>query len=231
MAKKTDDFDEFSLEDNDSDTGASTNPAAKAAGLGGIAGILGKLPIAGVLGKVKGGIGAIKPGRGGTKRPSDNPTLPIIALGAGVLVLVLVLIIMVVMLVGSLAKAGEQGNRKQKSSDTESVSPVPGTISRAPASGLSPDQEAPLVSTSSANAAREPLKDPYFQTAILPDEPALMTQGEIRYGREPQANWSADDARPGWQELGQLYKKLLREQNTRDFYRLLGAEEPKSDLY
>jgi hypothetical protein len=96
---------------------------------------------------------------------------------------------------------------------------------------LAADEEAPLVSSGRPAEARQPLTDPYFRTPILADEFKLMAEGEIRYGREPQKNWSLSDIRPGWQDLGRLYKTILREQNTRDFYKLLGAEDPEFDKY
>jgi hypothetical protein len=216
MAKKTDDFDDFGAEPVEAASGG-----AEAKG-----GPLSKLPIGGLVEKLGGLIDNMRSSVSASFGDHERPTLPIILLGAGVLVLVMVLIVMVVLLVGSLSGAAGAEPVAASHSTVRRVAPE-----ASPAVGLSPEEEAPLVSSGRPADAREPLTDPYFRSPILMDEFQLMAEGEIRYGREPQKNWGLPDIRPGWQDLGGLYKTLLREQNTRDFYKLLGAEAPAFDQY
>jgi hypothetical protein len=216
MAKKTDDFDDFG-------EGAAGTDADAGGAKGGP---LSKLPIGGLVEKLTGLVDNVRTSVSASFGDQDRPTLPIILLGAGVLALVMVLIVMVVLLVGSLS--GAAGAEPVAASHAAPRQEVPAA---SPAAGLSPTEEAPLVSSARPADARQPLTDPYFRTPILMNEFKLMQDGEIRYGRQPQRNWGLPDIRPGWQELGVLYKKLLREQNTRDFYKLLGAEEPAFDQY
>ena len=249
MAKKPDDLDEFSMEhDGGSDFMEDDKPAkpgksgtAGSAGKGGgpLGGILAKLPIAGLAEKVGGAVGNVRSSVSSSFHDSERPTLPIVLLGGGVLFLVMVLIVMVVLLVGSLSGDGGQsgaymveGTGSSGSEQTTAAKPAGHAATEEATEGIAPDENAATVSNGSQrNLLQSMARDPLVSKAILPDEAALMRDGEIRYGRVPQKFWSLDDIRPGWQELNRLYRVMLRERNTRDFYRLLGADEPKADTY
>ncbi len=63
--------------------------------------------------------------------------------------------------------------------------------------------------------------DPFLKKPILPPEPRLYLGGEIELSRPPQSYWSIEDLEPFWPSLKQDLQRVLREQNQKDFLRLL----------
>jgi hypothetical protein len=254
MAKKPESDDELFMEHDDfggaeSPAASKSGPsgaagagkvgqaAAKAGPAGGLGGLLARLPVAGLAGKLEGLGGQVRRKLKGSGQAGGSGGLPVILLALGVLALTVTLIFMVVMLVGSLSRAAESSGRAVSSAAREAERAgrpealAQGRAAEAQA-GLSPNERAPAVAAPAGNARMAELaRDPLFDAAILPDEPSLMRNGEIGYDRSPRQFWDLSDIRPGWQDLGRLYRTMLRERNTRDFHRLLGSEGPRPDQY
>lgn len=153
----------------------------------------------------------------------ERPFMPMLMLGGAILVLLMLVIVMVAILASSMGAKPDMVKTDQSGPERmDTQSAAADSISE-----MSPD------STLVRNGALVDLglKDSFLGQPILPDEPKFMLQGEIQYHRMRHDFWELSDIKPGWQDLGALYRTMLREHNHEEFYRLMGEIPPPSDRY
>lgn len=216
MAKQDDDdFDAFS-----SNEAPDSGPGSKT---GRMSGLLAKLPspVLKILEKIRDFFENIGLAVSSAFNDKERPFMPLLMLGGASLVLLLLVIVMVAVLGSALS-----GNQAAAPKTVQV-----GNSANVAAGDTNPDAAPDATALSNSAPVDLGLQDSFLGQAILPNEPEFILKGEIHYHRAAQAFWSTADIKPGWQDLGTLYRTMLRERNRADFYRLMGEAPPPRDPY